>query len=54
LVDDARRSAPATCLRDALYLPTGRFSAKRAFDKNLDGVVDAPIPFLRSIEKVGV
>jgi hypothetical protein len=32
----------------------GRFSAKRAFDKNLDGVVDAPIPFLRSMEKVGV
>ena len=35
----------------ALYLPTGQFLTRRAFRKNLDGVVDAPIPFLWNIEK---
>src|SRR5215472_8490570 len=35
----------------ALYLPTGQFLARRAFRKNLAGVIDAPIPFLWNIEK---
>ena len=35
----------------ALYLPTGQFLGRRAFRKNLAGVIDAPIPFLWNIEK---
>lgn len=33
------------------YIPTGQYMLKRAFRKNLAGVIDAPIPFLWNIEK---
>lgn len=33
------------------YIPTGQYVIKRAFRKNIAGVIDAPIPFLWNIEK---
>jgi peptide/nickel transport system substrate-binding protein len=33
------------------YIPTGQYMLRRAFRKNLAGVIDAPIPFLWNIEK---
>jgi peptide/nickel transport system substrate-binding protein len=33
------------------YIPTGQLVGRRAFRKNLTGVLDAPLPFLWNIEK---
>jgi peptide/nickel transport system substrate-binding protein len=33
------------------YIPTGQLAGTQAFRKDLDGVIDAPIPFLWNIEK---
>jgi peptide/nickel transport system substrate-binding protein len=33
------------------YIPTGQFVGRQAFRSNLEGVLDAPIPFLWNIEK---
>jgi hypothetical protein len=33
------------------YIPTGQLVGRRAFRKNLAGVLDAPLPFLWNIEK---
>jgi hypothetical protein len=33
------------------YIPTGPLIGRRAFRKNLGGVLDAPLPFLWNIEK---
>ena len=34
------------------HIPTGQLVGRRAFPKNLAGVLDAPIPFLWNIEKL--
>jgi hypothetical protein len=33
------------------YIPTGQLVGRRAFRKNLAGVLEAPLPFLWNIEK---
>jgi hypothetical protein len=54
--DDARRRDLADRIQERAfefvpYIPTGQLVGRRAFRKNLAGVVDAPIPFLWNIEK---
>jgi peptide/nickel transport system substrate-binding protein len=54
--DDARRRALAAEIQQRAfefvpYIPTGQLVSRRAFRKDLAGVLDAPLPFLWNIEK---
>jgi peptide/nickel transport system substrate-binding protein len=56
--DDAQRRDLADQIQQRAfetvpYIPTGQYVIRRAFRKNLVGVIDAPIPFLWNIEKRG-
>jgi peptide/nickel transport system substrate-binding protein len=54
--DDAQRRDLADQIQQRAfetvpYIPTGQYVIRRAFRKNLAGVIDAPLPFLWNIEK---
>ena len=54
--DDARRRNLADEIQQRAfqfvpYIPTGQLIGRRAFRKNLAGVIDAPLPFLWNIKK---
>ena len=54
--DEARRRDLADQIQQRAfefvpYIPTGQLVGRRAFRKNLAGVLDAPLPFLWNIEK---
>ena len=54
--DDVRRRDLADQIQQRAfefvpYIPTGQLVGRRAFRKNLTGVLDAPLPFLWNIEK---
>jgi len=54
--EEARRRDLAAQIRQRAFefvphIPTGQLVGRRAFPKNLAGVLDAPIPFLWNIEK---
>ena len=54
--DDAQRRDLADQIQQRAfefvpYIPTGQLVGRRAFRKNLAGVLDAPLPFLWNIEK---
>jgi hypothetical protein len=47
----ADRPSDASGARPEIYIPTGQLVGRRAFRKNLAGVLDALLPFLWNIEK---
>ncbi|HMD64097.1 MAG TPA: ABC transporter substrate-binding protein, partial [Stellaceae bacterium] len=54
--DDAQRRDLADQIQQRAfeflpYIPTGQLGGRRAFRKNLAGVLDSPLPFLWNIEK---
>jgi peptide/nickel transport system substrate-binding protein len=56
LRDDARRHYLADQIQQRAfefvpYIPSGQLVGRRAFRKDLAGVLDAPLPFLWNIEK---
>jgi peptide/nickel transport system substrate-binding protein len=56
LRDDARRRDIAAQIQQRAfefvpYIPSGQLVGRRAFRKDLAGVLDAPLPFIWNIEK---